>query len=79
MGNNASQMAQEAMGATKKAQMVMGSGLQSMNRCISKQTGEQEDASMSAPQPCLTPNLAQTGERRLVNSPHARCTLHTRT
>lgn len=49
MGNNATKMAQDAMGATKKAQMAVGSGLQSMNKCISKETGEREDAAMSLP------------------------------
>ncbi|KAJ1485523.1 hypothetical protein T484DRAFT_1945400 [Baffinella frigidus] len=49
MGNNATKMAQDAMGATKKAQMAVGSGLQSMNKCISKETGEREDAAMGVP------------------------------
>ena len=39
------------MRATKKAQLAVGSGLQSMNRCISKETGEREDAAMFRPHP----------------------------
>ena len=51
MGNNATKMSEEAMRATKKAQLAVGSGLQSMNRCISKETGEREDAAMFRPHP----------------------------